>query len=110
MGKAIVFSVGLLMLATVAGSALASAGGAPNSNALGPASNNGRKAQCVPPGSVLKGTAKLPGPNNTPFGLVCPPGRWWCGSAARARTEARRPQFDHGMSGAQKRACSRAPF
>jgi len=83
MGKAIVFSVGLLMLATVAGSALANAGGAPNSNSFGFAGTNGRKAGCVvPPGTVFRGTATAPGPNNTPYGLGMPPGAlvvWQCG-------------------------------
>jgi hypothetical protein len=82
MREGVVLAIGALMLTSVAASALASTGGAPNSNALGPAGTNGRKAQCVPPGSVLRGTARLPGPNNNPFGLGMPPGAlvvWDCG-------------------------------
>jgi hypothetical protein len=75
MRKGVVLAVGALMLTSVAASALASTGGAPNSNALGPAGTNGRKAQCFPPGTVLRGTAKLPGPNNSPYNLGLPPGQ-----------------------------------
>ena len=63
------------MLTSFAGTALADAGGTPNSNAIGPAGTNGRKADCMPPGMVLRTTAKLPGPNNDPAGDGLSPGQ-----------------------------------
>jgi hypothetical protein len=63
------------MLTCFAGTALADAGGTPNTNAVGPAGVNGRKAQCVPPGSVIKTFAQLPGSNGAPFGDGLSPGQ-----------------------------------
>ena len=63
------------MVIAFAGTALADAGGAPNSNAVGPAGTNGRKAQCFPPGSLLRTMAKLPGSNAAPFGDGLSPGQ-----------------------------------
>jgi hypothetical protein len=75
MRKAVVFLVGAAMLTSFAGTALADAGGTPNTNAVGPAGVNGRKAQCVPPGSVIKTFAQLPGSNGAPFGDGLSPGQ-----------------------------------
>jgi hypothetical protein len=76
MRKSVVCFLGAVMLTSFAGTALADAGGAPNSNAIGPGSGvNGRKANCVPPGMVLSTTAKLPGPNNDPAGDGLSPGQ-----------------------------------
>ena len=63
------------MLTSFAGTALADTGGTPNTNAVGPAGVNGRKAQCVPPGSVIKTFAQLPGSNGAPFGDGLSPGQ-----------------------------------
>jgi hypothetical protein len=75
MRKAVVFFVGAVILTSFAATALADAGGTPNSNAVGPAGTNGRKAQCFPPGSLLSTTAKLPGSNGAPFGDGLSPGQ-----------------------------------
>ena len=75
MRKAVVFFVGAVILTSFAATALADAGGTPNSNAFGPAGVNGRKAQCVPPGTVLRVTAQLPGSNGAPFGDGLSPGQ-----------------------------------
>jgi len=79
MRKTVMFAVGALMFTSFAGAALADAGGVPNSNAGfgGPGSDNanGRKANCVVPGSVFKTTAKDPGPNNDPFATGQSPGQ-----------------------------------
>jgi hypothetical protein len=63
------------MLTSFAATALADAGGTPNTNAVGTAGVNGRKAQCVPPGSVIKTFAQLPGSNGAPFGDGLSPGQ-----------------------------------
>ena len=76
MRKAVVFLVSAAILTSLAGTALADAGGVPNSNAIGPGSGvNGRKAECVPPGSVIKTYAQLPGSNGAPFGDGLSPGQ-----------------------------------
>ncbi len=57
----------------ITGTALADAGGQPNVNAYPSGQQtNGRKAACVPPGSVFKTFAQQPGPNNNPDGLGTP--------------------------------------
>ena len=75
MRKTVVFLVGAVMFTSFAGAALADAGGTPSSNAFGPAGVNGRKANCVPPGTVLRVTAQLPGSNGAPFGDGLSPGQ-----------------------------------
>ena len=75
MRKAVVFLVGAVILTSFAGTVLADTGGTPNTNAVGPAGVNGRKAQCVPPGSVIKTFAQLPGSNGAPFGDGLSPGQ-----------------------------------
>jgi hypothetical protein len=67
MRTAVVFFVGAVTFTSFAATALADAGGTPSSNAFGPAGVNGRKAACVPPGTVLRVTAQLPGSNGAPF-------------------------------------------
>jgi len=76
MRKSVVFLLGAVLLTSFAGAALADAGGAPNSSAIGPSSGvNGRKANCYPPGMLLRETAKLPGSNGAPFGDGLSPGQ-----------------------------------
>ena len=75
MRKSVVFLVGAVMFTSFAGAALADQGGTPNSNAFDPSGGNGRKAQCPPPGSVFKGYAQAPGPNNDPGNLGLTPGQ-----------------------------------
>jgi hypothetical protein len=75
MRKSVVCFLGAVMLTSFAGTALADAGGTPNSSAIGPAGTNGRKADCVPPGMVLRTTAKLPGSNSAPFDDGLSPGQ-----------------------------------
>ena len=75
MRKSVVCFLGAVMLTSFAGTALADAGGTPNANASSPSGVNGRKAECPPPGSVFKGYAQLPGPNNDPAGLGLTPGQ-----------------------------------
>src|SRR5579863_980252 len=73
MRKAVVFFFGAVLLTAFAGTALADAGGTPNSNAS-TQNGNGRKAACPPPGSIFKQYAQMPGPNNDPGGLGMTPG------------------------------------
>lgn len=55
--------------------AFADSGGQPNANAYPDGTkDNGRKAICVPPGSVFSATAKAPGSNSDPFGNGKTPG------------------------------------
>lgn len=75
MRKAVVFFFGAVMLTAFGGTALADAGGTPNSNAFTPAGANGRKAECPPPGSVFKQYAQMPGSNSDPGGLGMTPGQ-----------------------------------
>jgi hypothetical protein len=59
-----VFSCALL----APGTALADQGGLPNGNAFPPSEGSGRKAQCVPPGLVIRNVAKAPGTPNDVIG------------------------------------------
>jgi hypothetical protein len=75
--KQLISAVLFVSAFAVPGLAFADAGGVPNENATigGPGSNapgNGRKANCVPPGSVFSQFAKQPGPNNNPADLGTP--------------------------------------
>ena len=76
MRKSVVFLVGAVMFTSFAGAALADQGGTPNSNAFDPTVGSGRKGNnCMPPGSLLRTTAKLPGSNGAPFGDGLSPGQ-----------------------------------
>lgn len=67
-------AAGALALGT-SSMAFADTGGQPNANAYPDGTKtNGRKALCVPPGSVFRTTAKDPSPNNDPFGNGKTPG------------------------------------
>lgn len=58
------------------GFALADSGGLPNESAYPDGTKDkGRKAVCVPPGSVFKVTAKDEGSNSDPFGYGTTPGQ-----------------------------------
>jgi hypothetical protein len=75
MRKTFVFFAGAAILIAFAGTALADTGGTPNSNAFDGSNGKGRKAECVPPGSVIKTYAQLPGSNGAPFGDGLSPGQ-----------------------------------
>jgi hypothetical protein len=75
MRKAVVFLVSAAMVTSLAGTALADAGGVPNSNASPPSNGNGRKADCSPPGADLSVFAKMPGSNSDPLDMGLSPGQ-----------------------------------
>lgn len=71
----LITAASLALILGISGSALADEGGQPNANAYPDGTKeNGRKAVCVPPGSVFKTTAKEDGSNSDPFGNGKTPG------------------------------------